>query len=188
METGIEVDIIYWDKSWIEEQLQRLLVSHQASMGYSTCFWQTVLDSQILFDRKGWFALLQNKYNVVYPEQLQQAIIAKNYPVLRDVIPSYYVQIKKAIDRRDLISMNHRLAALFASYFDVLYAINKVMNPGEKKVLGYVLEKCAKAPANLQEKMDNILQSAATGDKILLNQLDQLLDGSNELLAADKLL
>ena len=56
LETGIEVDIIYWDKSWIEEQLQRLVFFHQAGMGYSTCFWQTVLASKILFDRQGWFA------------------------------------------------------------------------------------------------------------------------------------
>ena len=187
LDTGIEVDIIYWDKSWIEEQLQRLVFSHQACMGYSTCFWQTVLDSKILFDRQGWFAQLQNKYNIAYPEQLKEAIISKNHPVLRDVIPSYYYQIKKAIDRRDLISINHRLAALFASYFDVLYALNKVLNPGEKKVLPYVLENCAKKPENLQQQLDEMLQSAARGDKILLNQLDLFLDALDELLAADKI-
>ena len=32
-ETGIEVDIIYWDTSWIEGQLDRVLVEHQASIG-----------------------------------------------------------------------------------------------------------------------------------------------------------
>ena len=26
MDTGIEVDVIYWDQSWIEEQLERILV------------------------------------------------------------------------------------------------------------------------------------------------------------------
>ncbi|WP_019613021.1 nucleotidyltransferase domain-containing protein [Psychromonas ossibalaenae] len=185
LETGIEVDIIYWDKSWIEEQLQRLLISHQANMGYTTCFWQTVSDSKILFDRSGWFTQLQNKYKVSYPEPLKQAIISKNQPVLRDVIPSYYTQIKKALDRQDLLSINHRLAALFASYFDVLYAVNKVMNPGEKKVLNYVLQNCAKVPADLHNQVNKILQSAAVGDRILLNQLDELLDGLDNLLAAE---
>ncbi len=185
LETGIEVDIIYWDQLWIEDQLERILVSYQASMGYSTCFWHTVSNSQILFDRQGWFAKLQEKCNQPYPEQLKRAIIAKNHPVLRAVIPSYYVQIKKAIERRDLISINHRLTALLASYFDVLFALNAVMNPGEKKVLKFVLEQCSKVPMDLQRQLEGILQSAGTGDGVLLHQLDELLDGLDDLLAKE---
>lgn len=187
LESGIEVDMIYWDKAWIEEQLQRVVFSHQACMGYTTCFWQTVVDSKILFDRQGWFTELQKKYSIAYPEQLKQAIISKNYSLLRDVIPSYYNQIKKALDRRDLISVNHRLAALFESYFDVLYALNKVMNPGEKKVLPYVLKTCTQKPQNLQKQVEDMLQSAANGDKKLLEQLDLFLDDLDALLVADKM-
>lgn len=185
LETGIEVDIIYWDQSWIEDQLERVLASHQASMGYSTCFWHTVLNSKILFDRQGWFAKLQIKCNQPYPEQLKQAVIAKNHPVLRTVIPSYYVQIKKAINRQDLISINHRLAALLASYFDVLFALNSVTNPGEKKVLKFVLAQCSKAPMDLQRQVEDILQSAGIGDEVLLHQLDELLDSLDDLLTKE---
>ncbi len=182
LETGIEVDIMYWKQSWLEGQIERILAFHQASLGYSTCFIHTVLNSEILFDRRGWFAKMQEKCNQPYPEQLKQAIIAKNHPVLRSVIPSYYVQIKKAIERRDLISVNHRLAALFASYFDVLFALNAVMNPGEKKIMKFVLEQCSKIPNNLQQQVELILQSAACGEKILLQQLDTLLDRLDDLL------
>lgn len=183
LETGIEVDIIYWDPSWIKDQLERILVSHQASMGYSTCFWHTVLNSKILFDRQGWFAKLQEKFDQPYPEPLKQAILVKNYPVLRSVIPSYFVQIKKAIARRDLISINHRLAALLASYFDVLFALNGVTNPGEKKVLNYVMAHCSTVPAGLQQQMAGIFKAAAIGDDALLHQLDDLLAGLDDLLA-----
>jgi hypothetical protein len=48
---GIEVDVIYWDTAWIEEQLERVIVRHQASMGYSTCFWNTITKAVPLFDR-----------------------------------------------------------------------------------------------------------------------------------------
>ena len=185
LETGIEVDIIYWDQSWIEGQLERVLVSHQASMGYSTCFWHTILNSNLLFDRQGWFMKLQEKCRQPYPEQLKWAIIAKNHPVLRSVIPSYYVQIKKAIARRDLISINHRLAALFASYFDVLFAINEVMNPGEKRVLKFVLEQCSKVPIDFQSQVENVLQRAATADDMLLDQLNELLDSLDDLLTEE---
>lgn len=187
LQSGIEVDMIYWDKNWIEEQLQRVVFSHQACMGYTTCFWQTVVDSKILFDRQGWFGELQKKYDIAYPEALKQAIINKNYSVLRDVIPSYYNQIKKALDRRDLISVNHRLSALFESYFDLLYALNKVKNPGEKKVLPYVLQTCTQKPQNLQQQIEDMLLSAANGDKKLLEQLDLFLDDLDALLVADKM-
>jgi predicted nucleotidyltransferase len=167
-ETGIEVDVMYWRPTWIEEQLERVLTAHQASMGYTTCFWRTVKNSQILYDREGWFAKLQEKSHQPYPVQLKRAIVAKNHPVLRAVIPSYYGQIQKALKRHDLVSVNHRLAALFDSYFDVLFALNEILNPGEKKILMFVKEQCSRIPPSLEQQIERILQSAAVGDIIVL--------------------
>ena len=184
-ETGIEVDIIYWDPAWIEAQLEQVVLHHQASLGYTTCFWRTVLNANCLFDRHGWFEKFQEKYNIPYPEQLKQAIIIKNHPVLRAVIPSYYGQIKKAIDRRDLISINHRLTAFFTSYFDVLFALNELLNPGEKKLMAFTLAQCTKLPVDFQQQVENSLQSAAVGEERLLLQLDELVDGLDDLLAEE---
>jgi len=184
-ETGLEVDVMYWSPAWIEEQLERVLTAHQASMGYTTCFWRTVKNSQILFDREGWFAKLQEKSNQPYPVQLKRAIVAKNHPVLRAVIPSYYGQIQKALKRHDLVSVNHRLAALFASYFDVLFALNEILNPGEKKVLMFVKEQSSRIPPSLEQQIESVLQSAGVGDMILLQELDKMLDGLDELLMAE---
>lgn len=181
-DTGIEVDIIYWSPAWIEEQLDRVLVNHQASMGYTTCFWRTVKHSKILYDRDGWFRGLQVKANQPYPAQLKRAIIAKNHPVLRTVIPSYHNQIKKALGRQDLVSVNHRIASLLASYFDVLFALNGVLNPGEKKMIWFVKTECSHFPADFERQITNIFQSAATGDINLLKQVNELLDGLDELL------
>lgn len=184
-ETGIEVDVVHWRPTWIEEQLERVLTAHQASMGYTTCFWRTVKHSQILFDREGWFAKLQEKSNQPYPVQLKRAIVAKNHPVLRAVIPSYHGQIQKALKRHDLVSVNHRLAAFFASYFDVLFALNEILNPGEKKILRFVKEQCSRIPPGLERQIESILQSAAVGDIIVLQELDKMLDGLDELLMAE---
>jgi len=187
-ETGIEVDIIYWNKNWIEDQIKRILIQHQASLGYSTSFWHTLLNLNILFDREDWLANFQKQCKKPYPQELKKAIIEKNYPVLRDVIPSYYFQIQKAIKRNDIISINHRLAALLASYFDILFAINELPNPGEKKVLEIALLKCVKRPQNLKENIESLFNETHFGKEKLLKKLDILINELEKLLLKEKIL
>ena len=181
-ETGIEVDVIYWDVSWIERQLDRVLVEHQASVGYSTCFWHTVCNSLILYDRSGWLHRLKERSAIPYPEPLRRAIIAKNHPVLRRVIPSYLHQIQKATGRNDLVSVNHRVAALLASYFDVLFALNRLPNPGEKRVLQVASERCAKVPREMVDQVEGVLRAVSSPDQGLVTRIGRLIDGLDQLL------
>ena len=76
--SGCGIDIMYRTPQWIEEQLDRVLVHHQASVGYSTCFWWNILTSVSLYDEGGWFKQLQEKANQPYPDLLKKAVIAKN--------------------------------------------------------------------------------------------------------------
>ena len=92
---------------------------------------------------------------------MQQAIIRKNYPVLRDIIPAYLHQIEKALLRRDLVSLNHRLAAFLASYFDILYALNRLPHPGEKRLLAITPTLCPLLPPNFVAQIETILRLAA---------------------------
>ena len=55
--TGIEVDIMFWDQTWIEDRIAAVLIHHQASLGYSTCTWHTIQNATLLFDRSGWFRI-----------------------------------------------------------------------------------------------------------------------------------
>jgi len=179
---GIEVDVIYWDTAWITEQIDRVLVHHQASVGYTTCLWNTVRNSLPLYDRGDWFARLQAQCQCPYPEPLQRAIIAKNYPILRDVIPAYLHQIEKALQRKDAVSVNHRVAALLASYFDVLFALNAVPHPGEKRLLEIATERCAKRPLEMREQVERVLRLAATEDMALIQVVNRLIDDLDALL------
>jgi hypothetical protein len=181
-ETGIEVDVIYWDVRWIEGQIDRVLVQHQASLGYSTCFWHTLRNSLLLYDKDGWLHALQKKCAQEFPEELRRAIIAKNHPVLRRVIPSYGHQIEKAVRRNDLMSINHRVAALLASYFDVLFALNRILNPGEKRVLKFASEHCARVPEGMLPDVAAVLQATCSADEGLVTKVETLLDGLDQLL------
>jgi len=185
--TGTSVDVMYRHVRWMEEQLDRVLVYHQASVGYSTCFWYNVLYSQVLFDRSGWFSGLQNRANQPYPAELQRSIIAKNYPLLRRNQSSYLHQIELAVAREDRISVNHRVAALLASYFDVLFALNELPHPGEKRLIQHAKARCSKLPPQMEQQITELLAAAGTADQGTIIQVNALLDGMDELLLREKM-
>jgi predicted nucleotidyltransferase len=183
-ESGIQVEVIYRSRQWLEEQLGRVLEHHQASVGYSTCFWHNVITSNILFDRALWFTALQTKATQPYPEQLKHAIIAKNFPLLRDSLTSYLGQLDKAVKRSDLISINHRVAALLASYFDILFAVNEVLHPGEKRLIDSVRKRCQRLPRGFPDDVETLL-SAHSG--AVLPHANKLIDKLEEWLEAEGL-
>lgn len=185
--TEIEIDVMFWDQKWIEMQLEQVLVHNQAKLGYTTCFWHTIKHSKILFERKDWFKQLQLKCRQPFSQKLRNAIISKNHPVLRNIITSYYHQIKKAINRKDLISVNHRVSALLASYFDVLFAINYQTHPGEKRLLTFALKKCQKLPNGFEKQIEDVLKTS--GDEInkLLTKVDLLLENLDKLLLVENI-
>ena len=125
---------------------------------------------------------LKEKSAVSYPEPLRQAIIAKNHPVLRRVIPSYLFQIEKAMRRNDLVSINHRVAALLASYFDVLFALNRLPNPGEKRLLQAASERCAKVPGEMVDQVEGVLRAVSLANQSLITKIEELIDGLDQLL------
>jgi len=183
--SGVEVDAMYFTTAWIEEQITRTLERHEAWMGYTTAFWHTIQISEILFDRRGWFAALQEKANQPYPDVLVQNIIKQNYPLLRDIRSSYKQQILKAVKRQDWVSLNHRIAAFLASYFDIIFAVNRRPHPGEKRMLEFTAQ-CEKVPENMQTDIENLLgasQNESETEMLIENIIDRL----NLLLKSEEL-
>lgn len=189
-QSGRGVDIMYRTTPWVEEQLNSVLVKHQANVGYTTCFWFNVLHSIPLFDRTGWFEHLLSVANQPYPHALRKAIVAKNYPILRKNISSYLHQIEVAIERQDWVAINHRIAALLASYFDILFAVNYVPHPGEKRLVKLVKKLCKKYPKDMETHLQNIWQDAYpnTCHAKLTHRVNALINGLDELLIAEGLL
>jgi predicted nucleotidyltransferase len=183
LDSGIKVEAIYWWVGWIEDQLERVLRRHEASTGYSTAFWYSVRGGHILFDRNGWLQQLQVAAQQPYPEALRRAIIAKNHPILRRVSSSYLQQIEVALRRNDVVSLNHRMAALLASYFDILFALNRQPHPGEKRLIHYAERLCDQRPPALRQQIEALVASLANGDVIA--RANDLIDGLDSLLTAE---
>lgn len=186
-QTGIEVDVIYWPCAWIEEQLSRTLDRYEAWAGYTTAFWHTVKISHALFDRNGFFAKLHEKAQTPYPDKLAKNIIQHNFPILRQIIPSYRHQIEKAVSRADWLSVNHRVTWLFASYFDIVFAVNRLPHMGEKRQIQAAL-KCSKLPKDFQANIEAVLRDAGKFDASILQSVDRLVDDLEAWLKAENLL
>lgn len=183
--TGIEVDAVYWDTHWIEGVLEGVINRCQPALGYSTSFWHTLRSARVLFDRGGWLGGLKELCERPYPEDLRRNIITNNLAVLRAVIPSYAHQIEKAVQRGDLVSVNHRVAALLASYFDVIFAFNRVLHPGEKRILEHAARLCPRLPENMTDHVTAVLQAAGQGDARLIEAVNRLVDGVEEMAAGE---
>jgi hypothetical protein len=138
---GLRFNVIYRSCRDAEEEVERRLVQHVASLGYTTAYCFSVSHCKILADANGWLAALQRQTRKGYPDGLLKAILERNRPVLGGGMQSCYIQqIKAASVRQDPISLNHRVAAWLASYFDILFAINGRFHPGEKRLLTYARE------------------------------------------------
>jgi len=184
---GTPIDIIYRGLDWLEEEVDRVVVQHQARTGYTTCFWSNLLNSTILFDRAGRAKAIQEKYNVPYPAELQRNIIRKNYPLLKQKLPAYYHQIEKAVQRGDAVSVHHRLTELLANYFDILFAVNAYPHPGEKRLISTAKTHCAKLPERFEDDVTGMIQAVGACDQTMLERVNGTLDRLDALLKQEGL-
>ena len=141
--------------------------------------WYNLLNSKIIYDQDGHYAALQKKYNLPYPAELKKNIINKQLLLLDQAMPAFSRQIKKALKRKDLLSINHRSSEFFASYFDLLFAFNEQLHPGEKRMLQYAKNNCSHLPQRFEDdiqdyfqnlyQLDNHQKTVLTLEHLLLN-------------------
>jgi len=187
-DSGDWLDLMYWPTAWGEGQLRRVLVEHTASMGYSTAFWRSIRDARPLYERDGWHAELQARARQPYPEPLCRNIVRLNHPYLRDHPFSYRHQAAKAIERHDIVSVNHRVAAWLASYVDIVFAINHVLHPGEKRLLEHLARECPILPDGLASSVDRLVRVAGRAEPAVLDDMDRMVDGLECVLRREGLL
>lgn len=177
---GIEMDIIYRSIDEFEKYLKFVIDGGNAYNGYTTCFWHNIINSKVLFDKSGKFTELQKEYTIPYPEELRKNIIERNRKLLSGILPSYDMQIKKAENRGDIVSVHHRTTEFLASYFDIIFALNKMTHPGEKRLVSLCKKHCKLLPANFEENISTLLKAVTNGgayDKAceIVKELDKVL-------------
>ena len=167
--TGTHFDAMYFGLEFYREQLERPLKHFQPSLGYSTAFAYTVSQARVLYDPDGKFAELQALAREPYPDALRENIVRYNHPILRSTISSYVNLLKKALRRRDEVSVNRLVATLLASYFDIIFAVNRLLHPGEKRLVATALAICKSLPDRFEADLTAALRSAGDGGALLEN-------------------
>lgn len=176
-ESDTVFDMMYWNTNWFENIVDNVWIKHYPSNGYTTCFLYTLNICKIVYDPTNWLQDLKNKINTEYPEKLQQNIIHRNLMLLKDKpFASYYEQIEKALARNDINSINHRISAFLASYFDIIFAKNKLLHPGEKRLVQYAKNHCAILPKDFEENIESLLI------KPELPVLDKIIENLREMI------
>ena len=167
-------DFTYRDLSFAENEINYIWRECNSKIGYTTAFLYNIKNSKIIYDKDSKFQNIQNELNKEYPDKLKENIIKKNLAVMKDKkCASFFEQLEKAIKRKDIVSVNHRVSAILTSYFDILLALNKELHPGEKKLIKYVYKLCKLIPENFEDDIANIINGG-------LNE--NILDSVNSLI------
>ena len=156
LKDNIDMDIIYRNFDDFKNIIESVVEHHVAYNGYTTCMWHNLITSKIVFDKTGRLTKLKERYSISYPKQLKENIIRKNLSLLSGMLPSFDKQIKKAEDRNDLVSVNHRVTEFLASYFDRIFALNEMTHPGEKRMQSICSSECKILPKNFDENLNKL--------------------------------
>ena len=138
-----------------------------ASVGYSTCLWANVMNSVILYDKSGEGQRLKDAFGTDYPDALAKAIISKNMALITGTMPAYDKQIAKAVKRGDIVNVHNRIDAFLASYFDILFALNRIPHPGEKRMVPYLKQQAHILPENFEENLTSLLNCSPSDERII---------------------
>lgn len=183
---GVPMDIIYRRAEEFAEGISRVCDDFAAGNGYTTCMWHNLINSRIVFDRSGKYTELQKRYNIPYPKALADNIISRNMRLLSGSLPCYTGQIKKAAARGDINSVNHRVTEFMASYFDVIFALNGMTHPGEKKLVGICLAECKLLPRDFEKNISRLFQSIASCPEKTAEIAEEMAHGLEEITDREK--
>ena len=182
LNNGVDIDILYRDLNDFSAGVADVVENFQPHNGYTTCMWHNLRTCKILYDRDGRLTAAQRRFDVPYPPQLKQNIIGRNRKLLTGTLPAYELQITKALKRGDLVSINHRVSAFLESYFDILFALNSLTHPGEKRLMQLCRANCAILPDHFEKNLYSLFSHMFTDAGETAADLRQIIDEIEKLL------
>lgn len=182
LNNGVDIDILYRNLDDFTADVADVVEQCHGRNGYTTCMWHNLRTCKVIYDKNGRLTAAKHRFDVPYPAALREDIISRNWKLLRSAMPAYEQQIRKAVDRSDLVSINHRVSAFLESYFDLLLALNEQTHPGEKRLTQLCRESCKLLPDQFEETLNSLFQHMFTQPEKVAGDLDRILSELAKLL------
>lgn len=158
-EDGTELNIVYRNLDEFLAVIDKVVRNYEPQDGCTTGMWHNLLMGRIAYDKGGFLAAAKEEYNIPYPQELKNNIISYHMNLIKYGMPSYIAQIERAMKRGDMVNINHIVNRFLASYFDVIFALNEKLQPGEKRLVEICKEECKILPANFELHIRLLLNS-----------------------------
>lgn len=174
LKNGIDIDILYRNLDDFIKEVASVAEEYHAHNGYTTCMWHNLRTCRIVYDRDGRLTAAKERFMIPYPKQLKENIIDRNRKLLYSALPAYRFQIIKAVKRGDLVSINHRTAAFMESYFDIIFAVNELTHPGEKRLIQFAAEHCSILPEHFEENIRRLYEDLFTHEEAVVQDIERI--------------
>lgn len=160
---GRKVELVYLAFDELLDQAERAYGEGLGAEGYATAFLYSVAQGRLLHDAVGELGRLRARLGV-YPEATRRRLLASHPMLLR----TYLGYLKLGQARGDLLSVQHQRYTIQMVFFNVLFALNRLYHPGEKRLLIHA-QRCATQPPDLAARWMHSTQLAA--DDLLLAEV-----------------
>ena len=182
LNNGIDIDILYRNLDDFINDVASVVEQHNARNGYTTCMWHNLRTCKIIYDRDGRLEAAKKRFDVSYPKQLKENIIENNKKLLYAAMPAYKLQIEKAVKRGDIVSINHRTAAFMESYFDIIFAMNEMTHPGEKRLIRLCKKQCKVLPEHFEGNLERLYHDLFTQCDVVSRDIDAIIMELDKIL------
>ena len=179
--SGESLQLIFRLWSAWKLRLVQAVDRQESSTGWTTVFWHQLLTGTVLFDRQGQVKQLKSHYSIPYPQKLSHSILAKNVPFVLGPKALGLTNFIQALRKNDWIAATLHLAALWASLFDILFAVNHALHPGGQDLFAASCQ-LETLPPHWNSLMDEV-KSSALGSPALLTAVARLFDAVENWLA-----
>lgn len=182
LNNGIDIDILYRNLNDFTNEVASVAEKFQPHNGYTTCMWHNLKFCKIIYDKYGNLEKAKKRFDISYPKELKENIISRNIKLLHEAMPAYDLQIKKAVKRKDIISINHRTSAFMESYFDVIFALNELTHPGEKRLIKLCKEQCKILPEKFEENLDKLFSDLFINYECISDDINNIVTELEKIL------
>ena len=179
----IDFDILYRNLDDFTNEVASVVEQCQPHNGYTTCMWHNLMTCKVIYDKEGRLQKAKERFGISYPKQLKENIISRNCLLLHGSFPAYDAQIAKANNRGDIVSVSHRVAAFFESYFDIIWALNEMTHPGEKRLISLCTQYCKILPKNFEKNIKKTFddlyihpENTQENIRIIIDELEKVLE------------